>query len=364
MDTRRLKVLILFSFIACLSLAQNLVTNIDQVCGGILWEISKDGIEHKSYLLGTHHGVEYAFIDTIPAYHIIMKKVEVVGTELMTNDESDYKNGMEKYTQYLIHHSYPAFAIMPDSITFKSIFSDSTKYWYVDNYIRQFKRENYANFTHTRITPLFIIKLMSMYKQVANTIKKQQLIPIDTISASSPKTEQSSMNLDAGIFMYAKELNKDMMSFESFSYQLRLDDVRDSLNATLFSLSEQAEGLYAYCRVCNGDSVVSDTRNSYILKAYLNNDLRELYRLNEEHKKEVWNICPDSTYLKTADSFCEDRNRNWIPKIVEYTKKHRCLFAVGALHLAGENGLIALLRREGYFVRPVDFKGIMLISQE
>jgi hypothetical protein len=35
MDTRRLKGLILFSFIACLSLAQNLVTNIDQVCGGI-----------------------------------------------------------------------------------------------------------------------------------------------------------------------------------------------------------------------------------------------------------------------------------------------------------------------------------------
>ncbi len=35
------------------------------------------------------------------------------------------------------------------------------------------------------------------------------------------------------------------------------------------------------------------------------------------------------------------------------TKEKPCFIAVGALHLPGENGVLELLKKEGYSVKPV-----------
>ena len=47
------------------------------------------------------------------------------------------------------------------------------------------------------------------------------------------------------------------------------------------------------------------------------------------------------------------RNRNWIPIMEEKMHKGSVLFAVGAGHLAGADGVIALLRQKGYSVQAV-----------
>jgi uncharacterized protein YbaP (TraB family) len=49
----------------------------------------------------------------------------------------------------------------------------------------------------------------------------------------------------------------------------------------------------------------------------------------------------------------DNRNQNWIPKIEKVAKEKPTLFAVGAAHLPGENGVIALLRKKGYTVEAV-----------
>ena len=49
-----------------------------------------------------------------------------------------------------------------------------------------------------------------------------------------------------------------------------------------------------------------------------------------------------------------NRNRNWIPVMEKAMSDHGNFFAVGAGHLPGENGVIRLLRKAGYTVRPVD----------
>jgi uncharacterized protein YbaP (TraB family) len=48
----------------------------------------------------------------------------------------------------------------------------------------------------------------------------------------------------------------------------------------------------------------------------------------------------------------DKRNLNWLPKIKAAIKKESCFFAVGSAHLAGNNGLINLLRKNGYSVTP------------
>ncbi len=47
------------------------------------------------------------------------------------------------------------------------------------------------------------------------------------------------------------------------------------------------------------------------------------------------------------------RNSNWVEIMPDMMKKQSNLFAVGTAHLVGENGVINLLRKQGYKVTPV-----------
>ena len=53
------------------------------------------------------------------------------------------------------------------------------------------------------------------------------------------------------------------------------------------------------------------------------------------------------------DILLNDRNANWIPVIEKVSKEIPTFYAVGARHLAGDNGVIKLLRKKGYTVEAV-----------
>lgn len=48
-----------------------------------------------------------------------------------------------------------------------------------------------------------------------------------------------------------------------------------------------------------------------------------------------------------------DRNKNWIPRIKGHLEEGKIFVAVGSLHLTGKEGLIELLREEGYKLEPI-----------
>lgn len=48
-----------------------------------------------------------------------------------------------------------------------------------------------------------------------------------------------------------------------------------------------------------------------------------------------------------------DRNKNWIAKIEKFASEKPTFFAVGAGHLGGPTGVIALLKEKGYKITPV-----------
>lgn len=50
----------------------------------------------------------------------------------------------------------------------------------------------------------------------------------------------------------------------------------------------------------------------------------------------------------------ETRNNNWIPKIAKIVADKPTFFAVGAGHLGGKKGVIALLRKQGFTVKAVN----------
>jgi uncharacterized protein YbaP (TraB family) len=55
-----------------------------------------------------------------------------------------------------------------------------------------------------------------------------------------------------------------------------------------------------------------------------------------------------------ASRVLDSRSKSWLPRIIAATSvSKRTLVAVGALHLPGKNGLLALLQRAGHGVRLV-----------
>ena len=49
-----------------------------------------------------------------------------------------------------------------------------------------------------------------------------------------------------------------------------------------------------------------------------------------------------------------ERNRNWLPKIEEFfTRRGHAFVVVGAAHLLGPDGLIAMLKAKGYSVEQL-----------
>ena len=49
-------------------------------------------------------------------------------------------------------------------------------------------------------------------------------------------------------------------------------------------------------------------------------------------------------------SLLVDRNRRWLPKIESCVQGRSCFVVVGAAHLVGSEGLVALLKQRGYTV--------------
>ena len=61
----------------------------------------------------------------------------------------------------------------------------------------------------------------------------------------------------------------------------------------------------------------------------------------------------DSGVSGHMDLLLYTRNRNWVQQMEPIMQEKSTLFAVGAGHLGGEKGVLDLLRKKGYNLRPI-----------
>ena len=88
---------------------------------------------------------------------------------------------------------------------------------------------------------------------------------------------------------------------------------------------------------------------------------------NKEDLKSLSNAMSESPEWKGfEDIMLSNRNKNWIPVMEGAMKESTTLFAVGAGHLYGKEGVIHLLRQAGYTVTPVvqDFAGKEVVGKQ
>ena len=81
-----------------------------------------------------------------------------------------------------------------------------------------------------------------------------------------------------------------------------------------------------------------------LMSYYLQEDIDGLYRFATDK-----NIMSENS----TNWILKYRNENWVKTMPEMMKKESVFFAVGSAHLGGEIGVINLLRKAGYTVKPI-----------
>lgn len=133
----------------------------------------------------------------------------------------------------------------------------------------------------------------------------------------------------------AQKNGKEIFGLETVEEQLKI----------LMGQSDE-ETLKAISFMANNFSEVEKELMTMV-ETYKARDVQKLYDIVFESYKD-----PKYPQVK-LEELLDNRNKNWIP-ILENAMKDKSLFiAVGAAHLAGENGVINLLRKQGYTVKAI-----------
>lgn len=170
-----------------------------------------------------------------------------------------------------------------------------------------------------------------------------------------------SMNINIALFQKMKPaallslFATNMLNCSTpISYENRIMEMADEANKEVIGLEDAREQIELINKLPD-DSVVIDImttikeydkeRDEYkdLMKAYKEQNLPVLQRLIEETAETGGDLT----------SFIDDRNKKWIIRMIEYMDQAPVFFAVGAGHLYGENGLVQLLKAEGFRVTPI-----------
>lgn len=289
-----MKNLIVLSFVLIFSFNANAQNE-----NSLIWEISGKGLEQKSYLFGTVHLIpenKYFFTDEMQKS---FNSCKALALEIDMNISVVQQLAIAKKI------------MIPNNKTIKD-FMSKKDYERLGTYMIDSLKVNTSTFNQIKMMkPLFAYSLI-LTKLIDNPVTYELRL-----------TEK------------AKKRNMEILGLETMEYQLSVIEK--------VPVKEQVKGVYT-------DGIGKSPLKEYneMIDAYVSQNLKKLKEMTKE----------DSTIQEFEKDFLITRNKNWIPKIEKFAKNKSTFFAVGAAHLLGKNGVITLLRNDGYTVKPVEQLGL------
>jgi len=207
---------------------------------------------------------------------------------------------------------------MPADTTYKMLYSD-------EDY--RFVNENLTSLSGAGLEQLGMLKPAAIQLTVTLVAYKKFFPNFNPMNT-----------LDARVQSEATKEQKPVLGLETIDDQIYV----------LFgikNLQQQADALL--CSMKNLDKQMSLMPE--IINDYDQGNLDKLYELMRKETE----ICPSVSSQKEMNALNKDRNNAWMEKLPEIMKEKSSFIAVGALHLAGEEGLLNLLEKAGYKVEPV-----------
>jgi uncharacterized protein len=262
----------------------------------LLWEISGKGLKDTSYLFGTIHIRDKRVFDLGDSTYYAITKTKALYGELNLQDKEE----MKKHASELM---------MPAGTTLESLLS-AGDYKLVKKYCKK----------HIGIYALLINKIRPVY---ISAIVSEDLLP-----------KEEKKPLDLYLQDHAGKLGHDIGGIETFEEQLAV--------VNLIPLQEQADMLVEQIKNIEEEKVLMEQ----MLQLYLSESLDSLEILVQE----------DTLSQEFNEAILDARNKVMLTRMETQMNTQPTFFAVGAAHLAGEKGLVILLRKQGYTVRPVKRK--------
>ena len=260
----------------------------------LLWQVSGKGLSKPSFLFGTFHLLCKDDIKFSDQLRSAVKYADEIYMELDMDDPSTLMSGL-------------FYMNMKNGKMLKDFYTPE-----------EYKRiETYFN--DSLHTPLMMFQKVKPYFLVALLYPKMMKCKIFS-------------GVEEEVMKLAKENKKEILGLETIEFQ---SSVFDSIPYDL-----QAKEL-----INNLDSLPKYANQfDSMMLAYKDQQLKILERGLRES---------DAAMDKYEDLLLNRRNANWVKQLNVIMKNKSVFVAIGAGHLVGDNGLINLLRKQGYKVVPL-----------
>lgn len=266
----------------------------------LLWEIRGPGIKKPSYLYGTIH--------MIPSDDYFLPKGTLSAIEASQN--MVFEIDMKDMSDVSALFGMMGKIFMKDGVTLKTLLT-TEEYQLVENH---FKDMGLPIFFLERIKPMFL-SAFATSDMNPNSLK-----------------DGSIKSYEMEFYEISQDRNMTTGGLETIDFQV---SVFDSI-----PYKEQAKMLVESLKTLDEDNGELDK----LVSLYKAQDIDAMVNTMSSENSEL---------APYEDILLNGRNKTWIPQIIQQAKLQTTFFAVGAGHLAGSNGVIHLLRKEGYKVKPV-----------
>ena len=271
----------------------SLFSNAQELEKSLLWKISGNGSKKPSYLFGTIHLTCDSSLDanTLNA----LEATEQLYLELDMDDKSIQMQMMK-------------LMMMKDGAKLSTLLSPE-----------DFK-----------ILDEFMKKNLNMSVKLFDSFK-----PFMISSMLFPKMlDCKSQSVESELMKITKEQNEEIFGLEKAEDQMKVFDE--------ISYQDQADELLKTVK----DNLEKDKKEfQEMITIYQNKDIEGMLKIMSDSDNKITS--------ENQDILLNDRNKKWIPIMIKTMKDKPTFFGVGAAHLAGENGVIKLLRKKGYKVEAV-----------
>ena len=268
------------------------------------WKISGNGCKKSSYLFGTYHLLNDEYLQKYPK---VLKQFEKAQAVLVESEIDSAR---------LLQLSMKA--MMMDDETLPNLMS-----------LEQ----------HEMLLKEVSAVLPGAPALAVNRFKPSALLTILSLHYTRlalPELDQySGIPMDGFFTQVAHANGKKVIGLENAEETLQL-----AFDYT--SLQEQANQLVKFL---DRDKDVILKEHRLIADTYLDPNFDKMEAVNQTYFLEY-----GEEYMT---SLLNNRNTSWMPAIEASIKSDPSFIAVGAAHLVGEDGLIELLRQQGYKVEPV-----------
>ena len=283
-----------FFFYSCNAQPKQAKLTLNKDDNSLLWEVSGKGLKGNSYIFGTFHLMCKDDIKFSEQLKTAVNNSDLVYLEMDMDDPSVMLGGLMMMN-------------MKDGKKLQDLYTVA-EYEKVSTYFKEVLQLPIGLLQKTK--PFFLAAMLY-----------PKMMPCKNISG----VEQELMSL-------AKLQKKEIKGLETMEFQ---SGVFDSI-----PYEEQAKDLLKSIDSVQAYQKYFDT----MITVYKSQRLGEIeQQLN------------DTTFgmENHQDLLLNDRNKNWVAQLKNIMKLHSVFVAVGTGHLIGNTGLITLLRKEGYTLKPV-----------